>query len=94
MSTTTIRLSEELRARVARAAERAGTTAHGFMLDAIAEKTDAEERRTDLEATAERRFAQILASGRTVPWTEMRSYLEQRLAGRKPKRPAAKKPSR
>jgi predicted transcriptional regulator len=39
MSTTTIRLPDELKARVARAAKRAGTTAHGFIVEAIAEKT-------------------------------------------------------
>lgn len=37
MSTTTIRLPEELKVRIARAAEQAGTTAHHFILEAIAE---------------------------------------------------------
>ena len=40
MSTTTIRLPENLKARVARAAERSGTSAHSFILEAIAEKAD------------------------------------------------------
>ena len=35
MSTTTIRIPEKLKTRVARAAKQAGTTAHGFMLEAI-----------------------------------------------------------
>ena len=35
MSTTTIRLEDDLKARVAAAAERAGVTAHAFILDAI-----------------------------------------------------------
>ena len=52
MSTTAIRLSEELKARVARAARRTGTTVHGFILEAIAEKTDQVERRADFHDEA------------------------------------------
>ena len=49
MPTTTIRLSDELKARVATAAERAGTSPHSFILEAIAEKAEQEERRRDFE---------------------------------------------
>jgi predicted transcriptional regulator len=94
MSTTTIRLSEELKARVARVAQRAGTTSHGFIVEAIAEKAEREERRGDFDATAERRYADIIASGKTVPWSEMRRCLEDRVAGKKGVRPAARKLAR
>ena len=94
MSTTTIRLPEDLKARVAAAAERAGTTSHSFILEAIAEKADQEERRADFNDIAEKRYAGIIASGKTIPWNEMRSYLEARLAGKKMKRPVARKLTR
>lgn len=94
MSTTTIRLPHHLKARIAAAAKRAGTTAHGFILEAIAEKTDEAERRSDFLDIAEKRYAGIVATGKTIPWSEMRSYLENRLAGKKPRRPAAKKLAR
>ena len=94
MSTTTIRLPDDLKARVAAAAKRAGTTAHSFILEAIAEKADEEERRTDFHDVAERRYAAIVASGKTIPWSEMRSYLENRAAGKKPRRPTARKLAR
>lgn len=94
MPTTTIRLPGDLKARVAAAAERAGTTSHSFILDAIAEKADQEERRGDFNDIAETRYAQIIASGKTIPWSEMRSYLKDRLAGKTVKRPAARKLSR
>lgn len=87
MSTTTIRLPQDLKERIARAAERAGTTAHSFILEAIAEKAEEEERRADFQDTAEQRYDKIVASGKTVPWNEMRRYLEQRLAGAKIVRP-------
>lgn len=94
MSTTTIRLPDDLKARVATAAERCGTTTHGFILEAIAEKTALEDRRADFDAVAENRYAHIVASGKTIPWQEMRGYLEQRLAGKAVKRPAARKLAR
>ena len=94
MSTTTIRLSPELKTRIAEAAKRAGTTPHGFMLTAIAEKADAEQKRADFEAVAQSRYEGILASEKTVPWDEMRGYLQARVAGRKVRRPAARLLSR
>jgi predicted DNA-binding protein len=94
MSTTTIRLPEELKARVAAAAERAGTTAHGFILEAIAEKAEVAERSNAFQDVAEQRYAAIVASGKTVSWTDMRRYLEQRLGGKEPRRPSAKKVAR
>lgn len=94
MSTTTIRLTPDLKARVAAAAERSGTTPHGFILEAIAAKADQEERRGDFHDTAETRFDGIVASGKTIPWSEMRAYLEGRIAGKKPRRAAARKLAR
>ncbi len=94
MSTTTIRLPDDLKARVAAAAEKAGKTTHGFILEAIAEKADAEERRSDFHETAEKRYAGIVATGQTIPWREMRPYLAARRAGQKPRRPAARKLAR
>lgn len=91
MSTTTIRLPQDLKARVVAAAKRAGTTAHSFILEAIAEKTDEEERRSEFHDVAEKRYSRIAASGKTIPWGEMRTYLENRIAGKKARRPVAKK---
>jgi predicted transcriptional regulator len=81
MSTTTIRLPNDLKNRVAEAAKRTGTTAHGFILEAIAEKTAQHERRSGFEAEAEERYARIIASGETVLWDDMRHYLKAKIAG-------------
>ena len=94
MSTTTIRLPEDLRVRLKEAAERAGTTAHSFILDAIAEKTEHAERRSDFESLANSRYAKIIASGKTIPWNEMRQYLDDRVQGKKAARPSARKLAR
>lgn len=95
MSTTTIRLPEELKARIAVAAENLGTTAHNFMLQAVAEKTAQVELSKEFNEFAEERYANIVATGKTIPWAEMRSYLEGSLAGKaKTVRPSARKLAR
>ena len=91
MSTTTIRLPDELKARVAEAAKQAGTTSHNFILEAIAEKADLAAQRAAFHALADQRYAQFLESGKSIPWEEARTYLKDRLAGKVVKRPVARK---
>ena len=92
MSTTTIRLPEDLKARLAKAAARAGATAHNFILQAIVEKTELEERQASFHELADQRYARIVASGETIPWQTMRTYLEARAQGEQAARPLAAKP--
>ena len=91
MTTTTIRLPEELKARITAAAKSTGTTAHGFILEAIAEKATWHECRSEFESEAEERYTRIIASGKTISWQEMRLFLEARLAGKSIKIPVARK---
>lgn len=87
MSTTTIRLPDELRARIAKLAEKSGTTAHGIMLDAIAQKVEEEELRALFYDEADTRFAEMIESGKGIPWHDMRAYLKTRATGKKAKAP-------
>src|SRR3546814_17141881 len=89
MSTTTIRLPDELKARIAEAAKRAGTTSHNFILEAIAAKADLAERRADFDAVAEQRYARICDTGKTMPRRDMRDAMEARHAVQPVCRPAA-----
>lgn len=91
MGTTTIRLTDALKARVARAAKREGTSAHNFIVEAIAEKADSAERRADFHAEADRRWAEFLKTGESIPWEEMRRYLMGRIHGKATPRPVARK---
>lgn len=93
-STTTIRLSDELKARLAEAARRGGTTAHGFILEAIAEKIEQDERRSAFEEEAQTRLSRLVQSGRSIAWDDMKRYLEARIAGDKIAPPAARKLAR
>ncbi|MEO8247845.1 MAG: CopG family transcriptional regulator [Burkholderiales bacterium] len=93
MSTTTIRIEDDLKDRVGAAAQRAGKTAHAFIVDAIARTVEQAELDADFHAVADKRWAKILATGKTVSLDEASAYLEARSRGERPLRPAVKKPA-
>jgi predicted transcriptional regulator len=94
MSTTTIRIEDDLKARVAVAAERTGKTAHAFILDAIAQTVEQVEQDDDFHRVADERWAKVLAKGKTVPWDEAKTYLAARARGASSTKPAARKLAR
>jgi len=94
MPTTTIRIADDLKARVAAAAERTGKTAHAFILDAIAKTVEQAELDEAFHRVADARWAKVLATGKTVPWDDAKAWLEARSRGERPRRPAARKAGR
>jgi predicted transcriptional regulator len=94
MTTTTIRIEDDLKARVAAAAERAGKTAHAFILDAIAQTVEQAELDEEFHCVADSRWAKILATGKTVAWDDAKAWLEARSRGERPRKPVARKPRR
>lgn len=92
--TTTIRLDDKLKARLAEVAAREGKTAHAFILDAIASSVSEAEEEEALSQVADRRWARVLATGRTVPWDEAEAWLGQRVRGNRVRKPVARKPAR
>lgn len=91
MPTTTIRIEDDLKARVAAAAQRAGKTAHAFILDALAQTVEQLERDDDFHRVADARWAKALATGKTVPWDDAKAYLEARSRGERRRKPVARK---
>jgi predicted transcriptional regulator len=94
MTTTTIRIEDDLKARVAAAAERAGKTAHAFILEAIAQTVEQAELDEDFHRVADERWAKILATRKTVPWDDAKAWLEARSRGERPRKPVARTPRR
>jgi predicted transcriptional regulator len=94
MTTTTIRIEDALKARVAAAAERAGKTTHAFILDAIAQTVEQDELDTAFHRLADERWTTLLATGKTVPWEDAKAWLEARSRGESPPKPVARKPRR
>ena len=91
MSTTTIRLDEDLKERVAAAAERSGKTSHAFILDAIADTVEQAETDAEFHCVADERWSKIMTTGKTVPWDDARAYLEARTRGEPARKPQARK---
>jgi predicted transcriptional regulator len=89
--TTTIHIPDELNLRIVSAAERAGLSTHSFILEALIEKTTINEDREQFFAEADARLARVAETGETIPWPDMRQYLEDRLAGKPVAPPLAKK---
>jgi predicted transcriptional regulator len=87
MSTTTIRLPDELRARVESVAAASGSSMHAFMVQAIAEVTERAERRQDFHAEAERRWQEMLRTGKYLTHEDLRAYALALARGEQPAAP-------
>ena len=93
MATTTIRVDDKLKARIAAAAKRAGKTAHAFILDAIARTVEQDEIDAEFHRVADERWLRILATKRSVAWDEAKAWLDARSRGERRRRPAPRRPS-
>jgi predicted transcriptional regulator len=90
MSTTTSRLDDELKSRLANAAQRTGKTAHAFILDAIAQTVEQSELDDAFHHIADARWAKLMATGKSVPWDKAKAYLAARAKGASPNKPVAR----
>ncbi len=91
MSTTTLKLPDDLKERIVAAAADAGKTPHAFMVEALAAQTALAERRrafVDAAATAEQEVAEY---GLVYDADAVFSYLQDTLKGKRAKRPKAVK---
>lgn len=91
MSTTTIRLDAALKARLAAAARRAGKTPHALILEAISQTVESVEHADELERLADKRWADIVTTGKTIGWDDAKAYLRAKARGGRPRRPPARK---
>jgi predicted transcriptional regulator len=85
--TTTLKLSPELKTRVARVAKDAGQTPHAFMVEAIAERTDLAEKRRTFVADALREKEEFERTGLGYAMEEVHAYYRARIQGKKAPKP-------
>lgn len=90
MSTTSLKLPEELKQRAVSAAQRQGVSPHAFMLNAIAQAATAAECRASFLADAQAAREHLLQTGKGYAADEVHAYLQARIAGKKPAKPKAK----
>lgn len=91
MATITIDLPDALTAQLAQISERSSVTAHDFIVAAIAEKIAQDDALSDFDVEAQESYAELLASGKSIPLADVRHYFERRIAGEAVASPVPKK---
>jgi predicted transcriptional regulator len=91
MSTTTIRLTPELRSRLDTLAAGAGLSTHAFMLETLSSTALQMEQQQAFDAEAERRWRRFQRTREVISLDDLSAYASGLLAGKKPPRPKASK---
>lgn len=90
MSTTSLKLPEDVKQLAAAAAQQRGITPHAFMVDAIRVAALAAERRAAFVADAELARAEMLESGKGFAAAEVHAYIRARAQAKTPAKPKAR----
>jgi predicted transcriptional regulator len=85
--TTTLKLSDELKARIALAAQQTGKTAHAFMVEALELQTELAERRSAFVTDALLARDEVARYGLVVDADEVFDYLKARAEGKAAPKP-------
>ncbi len=90
MSTTSLKLPDELKQRAIAAAEKRGLSPHAFMIQAIDLAATAAEQRASFVSDAQAAREQMLATGKGYDASDVHAYVKARLSGDKPAKPKAR----
>jgi predicted transcriptional regulator len=90
MTTTSIKLPDELKARAVAIAQERGVTPHAFMVEAIAVATAVAEQRASFVAEALGAQAQMLDTGKGFDADDVHAWLRARTAGQTARKPRLK----
>ena len=90
-ATTTLKLPEELKARIASAAQTTGKTPHALMIDALDVQMTLFERRQAFIASAKKAEQEVADYGLVYEADEIFSYLQAKVGGKQVNWPKTKK---
>ena len=90
-ATTTLKLPDELKVRIAAAAQTTGRAPHAVMIDALSAQMTLFERRQAFIASAIKAEQEVAEYGLVYEADEVFNYLQAKLDGKKAKWPKAKK---
>ncbi len=90
-SSTTLKLPDSLKSRIAELARAAGQSPHAFMVEAISAQTALAERRAAFLASAQAAEQEVEQYGLVYDADEVLSYMDAKLSGRKAVAPKAHK---
>ena len=86
-STTTLKLPEPLKARIAPLADAAGKTPHAWMVEALEAQAALAEMREAFSAAAEASAAEVDAGGPLYAAEDVHAYIVARASGKAARRP-------
>lgn len=86
-ATTTLKLPEELKARIASSAQASGKSPHAFMLEALEAQARLAEMRQSFIADAVASGAEVDAGGALYAMEDVQAYIVARTSGKAVKRP-------
>ena len=87
-ATTTLKLPDKLKARIARLAKQSGQTPHSLMVRALEREVSREERMRDFVREALASKADVEAGGAVYRAEDVHAWLERLARGEKPPLPA------
>lgn len=90
MSTTSLKLPDDIKERAVSAAQKLGISPHAFMVSAIDQATTIAEQRAEFVAAARSARDTMIKTGKGYPAEEVHAYLKARAAGKRTSPPKAK----
>lgn len=93
-SPTTLKVPDELRARLTAQAEAEGVSTHAYMLEALKEKADRADRRTEYLDAGANALEEYERTGIAYAMEDVERYILGVAAGKTPRRPKPTKGTR
>lgn len=90
MSTTSLKMSAQLKQRAAAIAKKKGVSPHAFLIGAIEAATEAEEARWRMLETARKALERTRETGTGYAADDVHRYIRSRLKGENGKKPQEK----
>lgn len=90
MSTTSLKLPQQLKKRAEALAKKKGLSTHAFLVNAIEAATEAEESRLRMLTTAKKALARARKTNTGFAADEVHEYIRNRADGKHPDRPKEK----
>jgi predicted transcriptional regulator len=91
MATTSLKLSEQLKARIASLAEEQGKSPHAYMVDALEQQAERAERRREFLAAGRASAEEFDRTGIGYAFEDVERYIVALAAGKKVPRPKPRK---
>jgi predicted transcriptional regulator len=89
MSTTSLKIDDELKQRIAAVAQAKDTNAHAWMLEALRRATHQAEREVEFDEIVNMRWAKFKRDGKSVSRVDMEAYLDALMTGKPASKPKA-----